>query len=169
MAAGSTYTPIATQTLGSAATGITFSSIPNTYTDIVLVLALVSTSAGNDVKVQVNSDSGTNYSETWMGGNGTSASSGRDTNNTAWNSLKLVGTTTNPQVFTYQFQNYANTSTYKSMLFRSSLANAEVIAGSGLWRSTSAINTIYVYEAGNTSPATFAAGTMATIYGITAA
>jgi hypothetical protein len=169
MAAGSTYTPIATNTLSSAATGITFSSIPSTYTDIILVLSLVSTSAGNDVKVQINSDSGTNYSETWLGGNGTSASSGRDTSNTVWNSLKLVGTTTNPQVFTYQFQNYANTSTYKTMLWRSSIAGAETIAGIGLWRSTSAINTIYVYEAGNTSPATFAAGTTATIYGIQAA
>ena len=169
LAAGSTYTPIATNTLSSSATGITFSSIPSTYTDIVLVLSLISTSANNDVKVQVNSDSGTNYSETWLGGNGTSASSGRDSNTTSWASLKLAGTSTNSQVFTFQFQNYANTSTYKTMIWRSSIADKEVIAGVGLWRSTSAINTIYVYEAGNTSPATFAAGTTATIYGISAA
>jgi len=169
MAAGSTYTPIFSTTLGSSATGITFSSIPSTYTDIILVLSLISTSAGNDVKVQVNSDSSSIYGLTWVGGNGSSASSGRDDASSSWASLKLSGTTTNPSVFTYQFQNYSNTTTYKSMLMRSSLAGAEVIFGVGTWRSTSAINTIYVYEAGGTSPATFAAGTMATLYGIAAA
>jgi hypothetical protein len=166
--ATNTYVAINTQTLASAATGITFSSIPNTYTDLVLVLNLISTSAGNDVKVRVNSDSGVNYSETWFGGNGSSASSGRDTNNTAWNSLKLVGTTTAPQTFRFQFQNYSNTTRNKTMLWRSSLAGAEVIAGVGLWNSTAAISTIYVYEAGNTNPQTFAAGTTATLYGILA-
>ena len=51
MAAGSTYTPIATTTLGSAGT-ITFSSIPSTYTDLVIVLN------GNGSRVAGTDDTG---------------------------------------------------------------------------------------------------------------
>ena len=38
MAAGSTYTPIATTTLGSAQADVTFSSISGSYTDLVLII-----------------------------------------------------------------------------------------------------------------------------------
>jgi hypothetical protein len=43
MAAGNTYTPLATQTLGSAAASVTFSSISGAYTDLVVSLQLVLT------------------------------------------------------------------------------------------------------------------------------
>jgi hypothetical protein len=169
MAAGSTYTPIATTTLGSAATGITFSSISSAYTDLVLVLNLISTSAANDVRFQLNGDTGTNYSATFLYGDGTSAAS-RRTSSASFIALNSgSGTTTNPVVYTFQFQNYSNTTTYKTSLVRNSTAGSEAAVIVGLWRSTSAINQIYVFEAGNTSPQTFAAGTTATIYGIAAA
>ena len=38
MAAGSTYTPLATNTLSSSSASITFSSISGSYTDLVLVM-----------------------------------------------------------------------------------------------------------------------------------
>ena len=44
-----TYEPIATTTLGSAATNITFSSIPATYTDLRLVLVARSDRAINSI------------------------------------------------------------------------------------------------------------------------
>ena len=75
MAAGSTYTPIATTTLGSAATSYTFTSIPSTYTDLVLVGNL-SSSSNTNISIRIYSDSGTNYSNTYLTGvNGTGASS----------------------------------------------------------------------------------------------
>jgi len=58
-----TYEPIATTTLGSAAATITFSSIPATYTDLVIVFAGTATANLNPL-MSFNSDSGTNYSTT---------------------------------------------------------------------------------------------------------
>ena len=56
MAAGRTYTPIATQTLGSAAASVTFSSIPGTYTDLVLrISARMSVSGPDNINVKINS------------------------------------------------------------------------------------------------------------------
>ena len=66
MAAGITYTPIASTTLGSAAASYTFSSIPNTYTDLVLIASMADSNSGADQRmlVQVNGDTGTKYSTT---------------------------------------------------------------------------------------------------------
>jgi len=58
----STYTPIATNTLASVSTGVTFSSIPSTYTDLVLVInyRLDGTGTGAAGALRFNSDSGSN-------------------------------------------------------------------------------------------------------------
>jgi hypothetical protein len=93
MAAGSTYTPIATTTLGSAASSVTFSSIAGTYTDLRIVYSTVSSAdAGNYLRF--NSDSGSNYSNTTLFGNGSSAGSNRNTSSTgmygAFNSTVAV-------------------------------------------------------------------------------
>lgn len=164
-----TYEPIASTTLGSAATGITFSSIPSTYTDLVLVLQMVSTSANNDVRLRVNGDSGSNYSSTYLAGSGSAASSGRGSVGGSISALYVAGTSTGLNTFVYQFQSYANTNVFKTVLISSAVPDKEVVRTVGLWRSTSAINEIYVFEAGNNSPATFAANTVASLYGIKAA
>jgi hypothetical protein len=165
MAAGSTYTPIATTTLGSAAASYTFSSIPSTYTDLVLVAN--GTGSGNTgLYAQFNSDTGSNYSLTVMGGSGTTATSERQTSVTyarfVWNSL---WNSSNPGVAIVNIQNYANTTTYKTMIWRSSTASNAVEAGVNLWRSTAAISSITITGSSNN----IAAGSTFTLYGITAA
>ena len=66
MAAGSTYTPIATTTLSSAQSSVTFSSL-GSYTDIILVYAGTGTSTDTQgIRFQVNGDTGTNYSNTTL-------------------------------------------------------------------------------------------------------
>ena len=75
----STYTPIATQTLGSAAASVTFSSIPQGYTDLVVVIGSATFSANSSLYFQYNGDTGANYSSTRLTGNGSSASSSRTT------------------------------------------------------------------------------------------
>jgi len=162
MAAGSTYTPIATTTLGSSATSYTFSSIPSTYTDLVLVASMKYTVTGDYTKLTFNSDSGSNYSSTYLIGNGSSASSGRTSSVTSIN----VAYDANNETFTdiFNIQNYSNTTTYKTVLNRHSVAGTRVEALVGLWRSTAAISSIIL-----TANTGYAAGTTFTLYGIQAA
>ena len=167
MAAGSTYTPIATQTLGSAAASVTFSSIPSTYTDLVLVWSGTATTGNQDVYLQVGNgsvDTGSNYSFTILMGDGTSAASYRAATQTKIIS-EYHGTATNPSVIIYNLMNYANTSTYKTTLARTNSASNGTGATVGLWRSTSAINTITLSLSGST----FLAGSTFNLYGILAA
>lgn len=162
----STYTPIATTTLGSAQSSVTFSSISGSYTDLVLV-GSVRVSGVAAINFQVNSDTATNYSFRYLQGNGSAASSNGFTNTGSVQGFYTTGAPTAASTFgTYiiNFNNYSNTSTYKTFLSRES-GDASTVSTVGLWRSTSAINSIYLYPGG----ANFAAGTTFTLYGITAA
>ena len=165
----STMTPIATQTLTAAATTVAFSSIPQTYTDIVAVCQLVATSATlqNAPQLRVNGDTGSNYSATALNGNGINGASGRWTNQTVIYA-DYYGILQNNGIgqATAHFMNYSNTTTYKTVLMRSGKGSKETTASAGLWRSTAAINSIsFITD----SPQTFAAGTIFTLYGIKAA
>lgn len=158
-----TYEPIATTTLSTSATDITFSAIPATYTDLVLVFRGNNTSAGNRAGyLQFNSDTGSNYSSTYIQGDGSSAASARASSATQ----ALFGNVLNDDTTTIiQIQNYSNTTTYKTFLSRANSASTVVQAFVSLWRSTSAITSIKLYlNADN-----FASGTIATLYGIKAA
>ena len=162
MAAGATYEPIATQTLASAAASITFSSIPSTYTDLMLIVNGTAGS-GLNMLMQYNSDTATNYSTTRILGDGTTAMSDRITTS-ADMYIGVMGTVNTTNVI--QVQNYANTTTYKTALSRANSSTIWTAAMVGLWRSTSAINAIKIYLA---SSGSFQTGTTATLYGIAAA
>lgn len=159
-----TYKPIATTTLGSAAASYTFSSIPSTYTDLVLVAdSLVDGGGGAQILIRVNGDTGTNYSRTVLDGSGSSATSTKDSNISYFNTgFQAYMTTARGYNCIAQFMNYSNTSTNKTILVRCGNANTGVDASVALWRSTAAINSILVYPAGNN----FATGSTFTLYGI---
>lgn len=157
-----TYEKIATSALGSAG-AIVFTSIPATYTDLVLVATLAPASAGSsNLIIQVNSDSGGNYSWTKLVGNGSATSSSKNSN---YGYCAVGDLGTNVQA-TIHFQNYANTTTYKTFLSRFGWASVSTGSVTGLWRSTSAINRIELAQDG--APYTFATGSVATLYGIKA-
>ena len=165
-----TYEPIATQTLGSASASITFSSIPSTYTDLVIVIgSLGMNSAGSAGRMRFNGDTGSNYSNTTIWGNGTAAGSNRESSVT---SMRIYGVQTGPAAnlnndnVILQIQNYSNTTTYKTALIRDNLTT-ETAAIVGLWRSTAAINSINIISY-NLSDL-FNAGSTFTLYGIKAA
>jgi hypothetical protein len=161
----STYTPIATQTLGSAAASVTFSSIPQGYTDLVLVCNIAQSSGNNSLRYRFNGDTGSNYSDTYLYGNGTSAGSGRDTSQTS-GTIYVTGSTTIEANYIVQFMNYSNATTYKTVLGRSNRASSEVAADVGLWRSTSAINSISLAMGGSFPTNNFASGSTFSLYGI---
>lgn len=164
MAAGLTYEPIATTTTSGSAATVTFSSISGTYTDLVMVMSF-SLSGNQEVYIRFNSDAGTNYSRTYMEGNGSTASSARS--NTT-NQINILGRDTQ-MVNTINFMNYSNSTTYKTTLARFSgfsSAAASIVGGEvGLWQNTNAITTIGLsLSAGN-----FTNGSVITLYGIKAA
>lgn len=164
-----TYTPIATYTLPSAATSYTFTSIPSTYTDLILVVSAGLT-AGDYPIFQVGNgsvDTGSNYSYTTLVGTGSSALSGRSSNS-AYGFLDLAPTTANGEWNTItHFMNYSNTTTNKTVISRANAGGTggETRATVSLWRSTVAINTIKIYIL---TSASFVTGSTFTLYGIKA-
>ena len=160
-----TYEPIATNTVsGSSTTSVSFTSIPSTYTDLILVVN-GSTSSADQIDLRFNSDSGSNYSMTAMYGDGSSAASARATNTTYMYGGGWLSTTNSTLII--QFMNYANTTTYKTALWRGNATSNYVHAAAGLWRSTSAITQIDVSR--HTAGVTFSSGTTMTLYGIRSA
>jgi hypothetical protein len=168
MASGATYTPIATQTLGSAASTMTFSSIPQTYTDLVLVVnATFSNASTANLALQFNSDTGSNYSATRLLGDGSAASSSRfggtymmigDINNALFSSIISIN-------------NYANTTTYKTAISRTGFAGGYLGAYVGLWRGStgSAAQAINAVTIGYNGSGNFQTGSTFSLYGILAA
>ena len=157
-----TYEKIATNTLGSAAASITFSSISGAYTDLVLVINAKTTagSGNNYFLVRVNSDSGNNYSRTGMYGNGSVVGGFRNSNISS-TYITLGDSTTNFGNALLNFMNYSNTTTNKTILHRENNDGATYGVVS-LYRSTSALTSITVSGDGWN----IATGSTFTLYGI---
>lgn len=172
-----TYTAIATTTLASSASSYTFSSIPSTYTDLVLVInaAEVSGSTPNTLQVGVSGgavDTATNYSYTIMYGYASGQGSARTTSSSNMylgyfsDMTNTLGTNTT----IVQLNNYSNTTAYKTFISRGNTATGVGGAGTcaivGLYRgSTGAITSIQV----NANVQSYMAGSTFTLYGIKAA
>lgn len=157
----STYEKIATTTLGSATATVTFSTISGSYTDLVLVFSGKNGSGVNyEIETQLNSDTGSNYSWTQIRGDGSTASSARASSGTNFRLFYTENTMGNAIV---NFQNYSNTTTYKTYLTRSNSPSYAVEAIVGLWRSTNAITSISMTVAGGGQ---FQSGSTFTLYGI---
>jgi hypothetical protein len=163
MAIDNTYVAIATQTLGSATTSLNFNSISGAYTDLVLIVTGSPTAATQGQFLQFNSDTSTNYSTTYIYGDGTSAASTRTSSQTG---IQIGNLTSGVQHNTIvQIMNYSNTTTYKTALSRYNNTANSTGAQVGLWRSTAAITSITVYL----NSSTFIAGSTFSLYGIKAA
>ena len=160
-----TYDKIATQTLGSASASVTFSSIPATYTDLVVVASANSAAANNFFYLQFNGDTSTNYSYTRLFGDGSTAISDRTTNFAAG----LVGyvSSTIKTTSIVQIMNYANTTTFKTFISRASNTTVWAAAIVGLWRATpAAINEVKFIMGSSDNTL---AGSTFTLYGIKSA
>lgn len=160
----STYTPIATTTLGSATNTVTFSSISGTYTDLILVFD-GSTASNAYPSLRFNGDTGTNYSNTNFRGNGTSAQSTRFSSANEMDIAYGSPLSTSQTNFIIQFMSYSNATIYKTVLARTNNADRETGAAVGLWRSTSAITSITL----KTNSPNFSVGSTFTLYGVKSA
>ena len=175
----STYTPIATTTLGSDSNYITFNSIANTYTDLIVVVNGKSTTTGpaSDCYVRLATgggavDTGNNYSTTRLQGDGAGAYSSRTTSQSLAQAGGVPAGTAGANdrgANIYHFMNYANTSTFKTFLTRGNSTASNQSYGSAsadvsLWRNTGAITSIQFITNGN-----YASGSTFTLYGVKSA
>ncbi len=162
----STYTPIASVTLSSAQSSVTFSGIPQTYTDLVLVASCQTNAAGTDkdLYLRFNGDSANNYSRTRLVGNGSTATSARqsDVSQIVCGAMPGTSYTSEFAANVIQIQNYTNTTTNKTTLVRNSFSQIAVQAIVGLYRSTSAITSVtLIPESGS-----FVSGSTFNLYGV---
>lgn len=165
-----TYKPIASTTLSSTQATVTFSSIPQTYIDLVLIIQgrFDTATTIRDLGLRFNGDSGTNYSATRMVGDGSTASSWRETNfdNMRFAVLPAASATAgNFGNAIIQIQNYSNANVTKTALGRTNASLAWTSAIAGLWRNTSAINSIRI-AISETQTGSFVSGSTFTLYGI---
>lgn len=173
----SSLVPIQTVRAASTVVDLSFTSIPQGYQDLFLVMNVRSDNASSlpAFSVYVNSTGLANWSQTTLYGNGSSAGSLRTTTSTPTYGLQwqpgygIAGASATAGVYSsvvVHILNYANTSTYKTAIGRS----ASDLNGSGMtvliagnWANTSAITSIQTGTQGN-----FVAGSTATLYGVKA-
>jgi len=158
-----TYTPIATLKLSSDTSGASFTNIPQTYTDLVVVFngnGSGGTTGYNNYTFTFNNDTASNYSRTRLQGDGSNAGSVRDAN-VARHDIFVPNAGEGPGTSIINIMNYSNTTTFKTALWRDSFVatGGFVVAWVGLWRSTAAITRIDF-------PNTFKSGSSWTLYGI---
>jgi hypothetical protein len=158
-----TYEPISTQTVASAVASVTFGSIPQTYTDLVLITSGTST-GGAQMTLRLNGAT-SGYESVVLSGNGSSAD-GRRITGLTYIQLGYHDYFTGSQtVAITQINNYTNTNTHKTVLNRTSNAPVGVGFSVGLYANTSAITTFDALPLAST----WATGTVFTLYGIKAA
>ncbi len=166
----STYTKIASTTLGSSTATVTFSSILGTYTDLRLIVS--AQGASSNFYLKPNNDSNNRYATTYMQGNGSSAESGRfSTADLTSNGMLAARSAAFPTaastfgVCIVDIMNYSNTTTYKTVLSRWGVGTAVSGASVNLYQSTSAITQL------DCTPyaSSWTAGSTFNLYGIKAA
>jgi hypothetical protein len=162
MSKTATYSLIASYTAPSAQAAYTFSSIPQTFTDLVLVISGAATTGNPDSTININGETSAYLSSTILQGNGTTASSARRTNLVNLE-IDWVGMGTAQCNYIYNFLDYANTTTYKTFIGRFNGTNG-TNAIVGLYSRTNAISSMTLTAVGTT----YITGTTFKLYGILA-
>jgi hypothetical protein len=158
-----TYTQINSLTLAAASTSVTFSSIPQNFRDLVLLINADGTSQ-TELYVRMNGDTGSTYIAVRMQGSGTTNAS---TTYSGTGGMRLNGNGDIMTNFSFnaviQLLDYSATDKHKTLLSRTSSSNG-VDANAGRWPSTSAITSVTSYPAAGS----FDIGSTFTLYGIEA-
>jgi hypothetical protein len=151
-----TYTALATVTLGSSAASVTFSSIPATYRDLVIVFIGQVNAPGGDFVHAFNGDTNyANYSRVYAFGDGSSATSANQTSAPYfWYAI-----TGSNAINTLEVMDYSATDKHKTVLARYRQAGTGSSMVAGRWANTAAITSI-------TTTQSCAAGSTFSLYGI---
>lgn len=163
-----TYDPIASQTLTSSVSSVTFSSIPTdgTYRDLVLVVQAKPTSGTNAYMETRFNSVNSGYFTVISEGASPFTPSNTVTGTTG---LIFVNNTqdfnqTNGGITILNIMNYAQTDKHTSVLARLNNPDLGVLMGAGRWGNTAAVNTIRLELFGTS----FASGSTFNLYGVSA-
>lgn len=156
-----TYIALANLTLTGTDAEVTFSSVPNSYRDLVVVVNADGTQQ-TELFVRVNGDTGANYNTVRMQGSGSVTGSASTTNATG---ARLVGNGDIMTDFSFsaiiQLLDYSATDKHKTGLSRTNSSNG-VDACAFRWANTNAITSVTVYPAAGS----FDVGSTFALYGI---
>jgi hypothetical protein len=159
----------------SSSTTVTFSSIPSTYK--LLQIRAINKDSSNYIgastlKLNFNGDTGANYADHYLQGQGTSATAGNDTSSTFM--TLYTGTAGNNAAMSNIFAglildivDYTSTSKYKTVKGFGGVSTNNATPGtvgfdSGLWMNTAALTSMtFTSASGN-----FVAGTTFSLYGV---
>lgn len=166
-----TYTLIASNTLSSSAASITFSSIPNTYTDLVLHTSMRSIYSDTSFQIELNNDTNSIYSYTDIRGDGSAATSTRGSNNSNFFVRGLINrsaytsnTFATSQIYIPSYTASQNKPVSMYGVAENNGTAAEFIVPiAGLFRSTAAISSIKLFQGGGDS---LVSGSSFFLYGI---
>jgi len=148
---GGSFESIATANGTGSSGTITFSSIPSTYKHLQIRVMTRSSSTGRNIQVRFNSDTGANYAQHNLRGNGATAAAAGSASVTeieaGW--IATSADLTNVMgVSIIDFHDYASTTKNKTLRAISGLnnnnttTNERIYLYSGLWMNTTAINSI---------------------------
>jgi hypothetical protein len=163
---------IETKTLGTAAASIEFTSIPQTFTDLVLTVSGRSTlsSFAANMPIQFNGSAVAQYSQRRLYGDGAAAQTQSATNDTSLYMIPVNGASTTANTFsnaTVYIPNYTS-SVAKSVSADSvtetnsgTQGHTQTSITAGLWNNTAAITSIRVATDFN-----WTADTTISLYGI---
>jgi hypothetical protein len=160
--AAPTYVKIASYTATTSTASYTFSNIPQGYTDLILVTSGIG-SATTNLECYINADTGSNYSFTYLYGDGSTVASGRNANA---NRIVVgrLGTGTSHGIA--HFQNYSNSLINKTIITRKGKGSEIGMIFSNIWRNNNPITSLQIFGEGGQ---TMSSGYTATIYGVKAA
>ena len=170
MPAGKTYEKIASYTLASSSNSVTFSNVPQNYTDLVLTITGYSVQNSTSPIMRFNDDATTSYAYIMINGSGTASSSVRNPTTAnpliTGNFIGFSSSSANQSNIIIHIQNYSNPSIYKTYISRANSASG--VPGTALvvlnWRNTNPITSIKPMLYGGSDQ--FAAGTTFYLYGI---
>jgi hypothetical protein len=172
----SAYFPIASTKITTATASVTFSSIPATYTHLQMrIWGYNNSGSDRTLWMQFNSDSGSNYRNHYLAGNGSAIASGADSAatvgilpyNSAASTTGFNGDSAKASVVIMDILDYTNTNKYTTVRTLGGWdgnGSGQIYLSSGVWMNTAAITNLYFQIPYSTL---FNTGTVFTLYGIT--
>ena len=147
-----TYTLIEAKTLTTTTASVTFSTIPATYTDLLLKISSRNNDIYNEIHFRFNGNTGNNYSGINVYGNGSSAISSSSSSISSLQNLTVQSVSTqtastfgNVELYIPNYNSSNNKSISADGVQENNATSAQAMLGAGLWAQTNAITSIEAF------------------------